>query len=121
MAPRWPQDSPKMAQYGPIRKICPGKFCVTQNLLWQILRCAKFALANFALRKICPSKFCVNSAGMAPGRPKMGPRWAQDGPNMARDGSKMAQDGPKDAPKVALDTAKVGRFQKQAFRLHETQ
>ena len=29
-------------------KICLGKFCVTQNLLGQILRNAKFAVANFA-------------------------------------------------------------------------
>ena len=52
---------------------------------------------------------------------------AQDGPKMAQDGSKMAsrwpkmaQDGPKDASKVALETAKVGGFQKQAFRFDET-
>ena len=31
-----------------LRKICQGKFCVTQNLLGQILRNAKFAKANFA-------------------------------------------------------------------------
>ena len=30
------------------RKICQGKFCVTQNLLGQILRNAKCARANFA-------------------------------------------------------------------------
>ena len=33
---------------------------------------------------------------------------------------KVAQDGPKDASKVAPETAKVGGFQKQAFRFDET-
>ena len=32
-----------------------------KNLPQQIVRYAKFALANFVLRKICPGKFCVNS------------------------------------------------------------
>ena len=38
LGPLWPR----------LRKICWGKFCVTQNLLRQILRNAKFAVANFA-------------------------------------------------------------------------
>ena len=61
---------------------------------------------------------------MVPGRPKMaqvGPKMAQGGSKMASRWPKMAQDGPKDAPKVALETAKVGGFQKQAFRIDETQ
>ena len=60
---------------------------------------------------------------MVPGRPKMaqvGPKMAQGGSKMASRWPKMAQDGPKDAPKVALETAKVGGFQKQAFRIDET-
>ena len=74
MAPRWPHDSPRWPQHAPkmaqdshkmaprppkigqyaknalanfaLRKICPSKFCVTQNLHWQILRYAKFAPAK---------------------------------------------------------------------------
>ena len=33
----------------------------------------------------------------------------------------MAQDSSQDGPTVAQDTAKVGGFQKQAFRINETQ
>ena len=51
----------------------------------------------------------------------MGPRWAHYGPRWLPDGFRMAQDGSKDAPTVALETAKVGGFQKQAFRFDETQ
>ena len=129
IAPQWPQDGPKVDQEGPYRKLalasfalhksCLGKFCVTQNLL------SKFAVANFALHKICPSKFCINSAKMAPGRPKVGTRWAQYRPRWFQGGfkigPKIAQDGPKDSPNVALDKATVGGFQKQAFRINITQ
>ena len=66
--------------------------------------------------KNCPSKFCTNSARMAPGRPKMGPRWARYGPRWLQGGFQIAQDGSrwpaKDSPTVALETAKVGGFQK---------
>ena len=57
---------------------------------------------------------------MVPGRPKIGPIWAQYCPRWLQGGFKMAQDGPNDAPKVALETAAVGGFQKQAFRLDKT-
>ena len=44
MAPRWPQDGPKMAPRWP-------KTAHTQNLPWQILRYAKFAPAAFCRRR----------------------------------------------------------------------
>ena len=61
---------------------------------------------------------------MVPGRPKMaqvGPKLGQDGSKVASRWPKMAQDGHKDASTVALETAKVGGFQTQAFRIDETQ
>ena len=39
------------------RKICWGKFCVTQNLRWQISQNAKFAMANLYATQICWGKF----------------------------------------------------------------
>ena len=45
--------------------------------------------------KNCPSKFCTNSARMAPGRPKMGSRWAQYSPRWLQGGFQIVQDGPR--------------------------
>ena len=57
----------------------------------------------------------------SPRKAEDGPKMAQDGPRWAQYGPTMAQDGSKDAPTVALETAKVGGFRKQAFRFDKTQ
>ena len=89
MAPRWPQDGPKMAprwpQDGP--KMAPDSPKMAFKIIKNPTEINKLAY---------PVHVDSKMAQEAPRWPKMAPRRPQDGP-------KMAQDGPKMAPRLLQD------------------